>query len=172
MDENGGVIQKKGGSVRPPIKTSKKHETGFHSFVNHKDAWWTIDHVKLNFIKMQKEKMYTPFVHPWDMMIFSYTFFQSIREDKPFSHQNVTDKSTVSAGSGPIILKSFSDENKYYGGEGWMTTYKLLEAKRREILKEIFVGFHLSFDMKNRHLLFDISATPETEKRSGIIIPF
>ena len=172
IGENKGAIQTKGGSTRAPVKTSKKYEPEFDSRISYRDAWWTIGNDKLNFLKIQKKKMKNPFADSRNTIIYSYAFFQNVWGDKYVSLQEVTGGKIPSSESGHLLLKPFSDENKYDGGEGWMTTYKLLQSKRMEILKEIFIGFYLSFDMKNRHLFFEMDATPNAEKGSRIIIPF
>jgi hypothetical protein len=174
MDKNGGAVQKKESSAGAPIKTSKKYGPGFHSPGKYKDAWWTIGDGKLNFLKMEKEKIRYPFGDRWHSVIFPYTFFQNTRVDQFFSLQDITRKKIPSE-SPPPISRLLSVENKYYGGEGWMA-YKLLESnlepKRWELLKEIFVGLNFSFDMKNRHLFFEMNAAPDVEKKSGVTIPF
>jgi len=67
--------------------------------------------------------------------------------------------------------RPYPTRNIHFEEEGILRTLKLLQSKRDEIFKEIFMGFRFSFKPMSGHIFLEMTVTP-SEEGPGVIIPF
>lgn len=173
MDENRGVLQKRIEPAKTPVKSSEKLIAGFQSAILH-DYGAILDSTKLsvNFLKtLEKEKklLLTDFLHK---VIYSYEFFQDAWKDRSLSSRKINESKSSNSDFGQSISKPYPIGDKYFGEGNILSTFRLLQSKREETFREIFMGFRLSFDPKSTHMLVEMNISPSSEKGPGVIIPF
>jgi hypothetical protein len=107
-----------------------------------------------------------------DKVIFSYEFTQNAWRDKFLSFREFAEIKSPNSDLGQSASKPYAEGNKYFEEGRILKTFKLLQSKRDELFKEIFMGFRLSFAPTSRHVFLEMNITPSSEKGPGVIIPF
>lgn len=171
MDENKAVMQKKRISENP-IQTSKKSKPEVPSGIYYKDTWWIIDDAKLNFLKILEEKRKTRIADYLEKMIYFYGFSQNAWGEKFLKFKGVEEAKSTNPGVSLSHLGSYPPRNNDFEERRILETFKLLQFKREDLSKEIFMGFLFSFNPVRGHMFLEMNATPSFEKGSGFIIPF
>jgi hypothetical protein len=173
MDKNKGFLQKRIELAKTPVKSSKKLIAGFQSAILH-DCEATLDSTKLgvNFPKTLEEEKKLQLIDFLHKAIYSYEFFQDAWKDRSLSSRKINESKSSNSDFGQPILKPYPIGDKYFEEGNMLSTFRLLQSKREETFKEIFMGFRLSFDPKSTHMLVEINISPSSEKGPGVIIPF
>lgn len=174
MDENRVVMQKKTGSTKGPGKTVKNRKDRFQWMTPYTDYEAIMGSTKfeIKFLKTLEEKKGHLLKDFMDKVIYSYEFDQNAWRDKLLSFRKGTQTKPMNSDFGQSISKSYPDENKDFIDGGLPATFKLLQSKRPEIFKELFVGIRFSFDPMSGNMFLEVNLTPSSNKRSGFIIPF
>jgi hypothetical protein len=174
MDENKGVIQKKGRSAKEPDKSLIKPKVKFQSDIPYSDYGAMIGSTDpgIDFLGTLKEKRKTKLTDSMDKLIYSFEFFQYAWKDKFLSFLEITKFNSSISDFTQSNLKPNPDVDKYFEEERTPVAFRLLQPKREEIFKEISMGFRFSFNPLSGHLFLEMNATPSSEKRSGLVIPF
>ena len=173
MDKNKGVLQKRIEPAKTPVKSSKKIIFGFQSAILY-DYEAILDSTKfgVNFLKTleeEKKLRLTDFLHK---VIYSYEFFQDTWKDRYLSFRKINESKSSNSDFGQSISKPYPIGDKFFGEGNILSTFRLLQAKKEEAFREIFMGFRLSFDPKTTHMLAEMNISPSSEKGPGIIIRF
>jgi len=126
----------------------------------------------ISFSKSLEERKRSPFVHSVNKVIYSYGFFQNAWREKFLNVRGVAEVKSSSRNMDPSQLESYSFGNKYFEERRILETFKLLQLKKEEISKGIFMGFRFSFNPVSRHMFLEMNVTPSFEKISGMTIPF
>jgi len=178
MDENKGAIQKKMEPVKESVRSTKKPKAGFQS-VGLFDYAGKLDSPKVgvNFLKAMEEMKKLQLTDSLHKVIYSYQFFQDVWKDRFLSSREINGTKSSNSGSGQSISNPYPNGDNYFAEAKILPTFKLLQSKREEtfkeiFIKEIFMGFRLSFDPKNTHMLVEMNISPSYEKGPGVIIPF
>ena len=174
MDENEVVMQKKKELTKEPTKSSKKRKARFPPIMPYSDygAIMGVAKLDVNFLKTLKERKKLQLTDSLDKVIYSYEFSQDPWRDKFLTSRKVIETKSSNSDFGQYFLKPYPDGKKYFEEGRILATLKLLEFKREEIFKEIFMGFRFSFNPKSGHMFLEMNVTSSSEKGSGIIIPF
>ena len=161
MDENKGAIQKKKGHAKDAIRSSEKRQTRFQPSIPHTDDGLTIGTPELdvNFLRAVGEKKRSSLTECLDKVIFSYDYVQDIWRDKFPNFIGLAEAESSNPDLRQSPLGSYPTGNKYFEEGRILETFKLLQFKREEILKEIFMGFCLSFDPTNGHIFLEMNVT-------------
>jgi hypothetical protein len=173
MDKNKGPLQKRIEPAKTPVKSPKKLTGGFQSAVLY-DYKAILDRTKLgvDFLKTleeEKKLQLTDFLHK---VIYSYEFFQDAWKHRSLSYRKIDESKSSNSDLGQSISKPYPIGDKYFGEGNILSTFRLLQSKREETFREIFMGFRLSFDPKSTHMLIEMNISPSPEKGPGVIIPF
>jgi hypothetical protein len=173
MDENTGVIQKRIEPVKEPARSTKKPKAGSQS-VGLFDYPGKLDSPRLgiNFLKALEEMKKLQLTDSLHKVIYSYQFFQDVWKDRFLSSREINGTKSSNSGSGQSISNPYPNGDNYFGEAKILPTFKLLQSKREETFKEIFMGFRLSFDPRNTYMLVEMNISPSSEKGPGVIIPF
>lgn len=174
MDENKVVMQKKQGPPKEPINSLKKTKARFPSDISYSDYGAIMDGNKLdvNFLKTLEERKKPRLTDSLNKVIYSFQFSRDAWKDKFLTFREVTETRSPNSDFGQSILKPYPNGNKYFEEGRIPATYKLLQSKREELFKEIFMGFRFSFAPMSGHLFLEMNVTPSSEIGPGIIIPF
>ena len=174
MDENKVVMQKKAGVEKESKKSFTKHTAKSKSSIPYSDDGEIIVSTQLNanFLKTLKEKEKSPLAKSFDKMIYFYGFSQNAWGEKFLKFRGVDEAKSRNPGVSPSHLGSYPPGNNYFEERRILQTFKLLQFKREELSKEIFMGFRFSFTPMSGHMFLEMNAIPSFEKGSGFIIPF
>lgn len=174
MDENKGAIQKKKGHAKDAIKSSEKRQTRFQPSIPHTDDGLIIGTPELdvNFLRAVKEKKRSPLTECLDKVIFLYDYVQDIWRDKFPNFMGLAEAKSSNPDLRQSPLGSYPNGNKYFEEGRILATFKLLQSKREELFKEIFMGFRFSFNPMSEHMFLEMNVTPSSEIGPGIIISF
>ena len=174
MDENKVAIQKRAGGTKGSIKSFAKPKPQTQSSIPYSDDGEIIVSTQFNanFLKTLKEKEKSPLAKPFDNMIFFNGFSQKAWGEKLINFRGVAEAKSTNPEVSPSYVRSSPPGNKYFEERKILETFKLLQFKREEIYKEIFMGFHFSFNPLSGHLFLEMNAIPSFEKDSGFVIPF
>jgi len=174
MDENKAPSQKKTRSAKEPVKKAKEQKGGLGSDISYSDYGAMMGTTKsyVNFLKILEERRRLQLTDSLDNVIYSNEFSRNAWRNKLLSFQEVNETKPSTSDFGQSSLRSHPDENKYF--EEWriLTTFKLIEFRREEIFKEIFMGFRFSFTPMRGHMFLEMNAIPSSEKEPRILIPF
>jgi hypothetical protein len=150
-----------------------KNRTKFQSGTSYDDgATMSSKKYGVNFLKIVEEKNKPLLTEPLDKVIYSRKFSQDAGREKFSNFQEATKTNYSNSDFGQFILRPYQNGNKHLEEERTLATLKLLQSKKEEIFKEIFLGFRFSFNPMNGHMLLEMNVTPSFEKGPGIIIPF
>ena len=137
---------------------------------------WAIISNGVNFLKNLEEKKRLRLVDSLDKVISSYEFSQNTWRDNFFNFYEVPKIKPSNSDLGQSALRPHSDENISFEEGRLLTTFKSLQSKKeeiyKEIFKEVFMGFRLSFAPMSGHIFLEMNASPSSEKGPGVNIPF
>ena len=137
---------------------------------------WGIISNGVNFLKNLEEKKRFQWVDSLDKVISSYKFSQNTWRDNFFNFYEVPKIKPSNSDLGQSALRPHSEWEYSFEEGGLLTTFKSLQSKKEEIykelFKEIFMGFRLSFAPMSGHIFLEMNSGPSSEKGPGFIIPF
>jgi hypothetical protein len=172
MEENKGALQKKKSRAKETVKSSKKSQVTSQFGIQQTDDGFMMSRSKLdiNFLKAVKAKksLLTDFL---DKVIFSYDFAQKGWRNHFPSFMEVAEAKSSDPDVSQSVLRSYPTGSRHFEEEKILDTFKLLQFKRKDISKEIFMGFRFSFNPVRGHVFLEMNAIP-SEKGPGLIIPF
>lgn len=174
IDENKAPMQKKGEAARGSKKTSTKPAAKSKSnipFSEDREIIVCTQHYA-NFLTTLNEKEKSSLTKSIDKMIYSYGFSQNAWGEKFLMAKGVEEIKSKNLSVNPSYLRSYPLRNNHFEESRILETFKLLQFKREELSKEIFMGFRFSFKPLSGHMLLELDATPSFEKGSGLTIPF
>lgn len=174
MDENKAAMQKKVGVAKESKKTLTKPTAKSKSSIPYSEDGEIIVSTQFNtdFLKTLKEKEKSPLAKSFDKMIYFYGFSQNAWGENFLKFRGVEEAKSTNPGVSPSHLGSYPPRNNYFEDKRILQTFKLLQFKREELSKEIFMGFRFSFNPVSGHLFLEMNAIPSFEKGSGFVIPF
>jgi len=172
--ENEIAIQKKTTPAKNPNESLKKRKAKLQSSNSHTEdgAIMSSKIFDIKFLKIAREMKKPLLTESLDKVIYSYKFSQDAGREKISNFQEVTKTNYLNSDFGQFTLKPHQNGNKYLEEERTSATLKLLQSKKEEIFKEIFLGFRFSFNPMSGHNFLEMNVTPSFEKGPGIIIPF
>jgi hypothetical protein len=173
MHENTGPLQKRMEPVKEPARSTKTTKASFQSVM-------LFDYVGIsestmpgvNFLKALEEVKKFPLRDSLRKVTYSYQFFQDIWKDRFLNYREINGTKASNSGFGQSISKPYPNGDNYFVDWNVLPTFKLLQSKRDETFKEIFMEFRLSLDPKSTHMLVEMNISPSSEKGPGVIIPF
>ena len=172
MEENKGALQKKKSRAKETVKSSKKSQVTSQFGIQQTDDGFMMSRSKLdiNFLKAVKAKksLLTDFL---DKVIFSYDFAQKGWRNHFLSFMEVAKAKSSDPDVSQSVLRSYPTGSRHFEEEKILDTFKLLQFKRKDISKEIFMEFRFSFNPVRGHVFLEMNAIP-SEKGPGLIIPF
>jgi hypothetical protein len=173
MDENKGALQKKKSRAKEAVKSSKKSQVGSQFGIQQTDNGFMTSRSKLdiNFLKAVKAEKKSLLIDFLDKVIFSYDFAQKGWRNHFPSFKEVAEAKSSDPDVSQSLLRSYPTESRHFEEGRILETFKLLQFKRKDISKEIFMGFRFSFNPMRGHLFLEMNAIP-SEKGPGLIIPF
>jgi hypothetical protein len=171
---NQETIMKKKGPGRGPIRSSKNRNIRFYKGYSYSDYGAIIGDIRpdVDFLKTLEEKKKSGLRDSLDKIIYSYEFSKDAWKDKFLTFRDIAETKSSNSGSGQSVLKPYPNGNKYFEEVRILETFKLLQSKREELFKEIFMGFRFSFAPMSGHVSLEMNVTPASETGTGIIIPF
>ena len=174
MDENKAPRQKKAEVVKESMKSFTKHKVKSQPSIPYSDYGELIVSTQFNanFLTTLKEKEKSPLAKSFDKMIYFDGFSQNAWGEKFLNFKGVAEAKSTNPAVSQSHLGSYPPGNKYFEERRILETFKLLQLKREEISKEIFMGFHFSFNPLRGHMFLEMNAIPSFEKESGFVIPF
>jgi len=172
MDENKGTLQKKKSHAKETVKSSKKSQVTSQFGIQQTDDGFMMSRSKLdiNYLKAAKAKksLMTDFL---DKVIFSYDFAQKGWRNHFPSFMEVAEAKSSDPDVSQSVLRSYPTESRHVEEGRILDTFKLLQFKRKDISKEIFMGFRFSFNPVRGHVFLEMNAIP-SDKGPGLIFPF
>ena len=175
MDENRGVIQKKKGPTKEPIRSLKNRSIRFYKEgISYSDYGAIMGDIRpdVNFVKTLEENKKRPLPGALDKAIHFHGFSQESLKDKLSMPREIPETKSSNSEIGQSHFKPYPNGNRYFEEDRGLATLKLLQPKREEPFSEIFMGFRFSFTPLSGHMFLDLNVTPSPETRTGIIIPF
>ena len=172
MDENKGALQKKKSQAKETVKSSKKSQVTSQFGIQQTDDGFMMSRSKLdiNYLKAAKAKK-SLLTDLLDKVIFSYDFAQKGWGNRFPSFMEVAEAKSSDLDVSQSVLRSYPTGSRHFEEEKILDTFKLLQFKRKDISKEIFMGFRFSFNPVRGHVFLEMNAIP-SEKGPGLIIPF
>jgi len=172
MDENKGALQKKKSHVKEAVKSSKKSQVTSQFGIQQTDDSFMMSRSKLdiNYLKAAKAKK-SLLTDLLDKVIFSYDFAQKGWRNHFPSFMEVTEAKSSDPDVSQSVLRPYPTGSRHFEEGEILDTFKLLQFKRKDISKEISMGFRFSFNPVRGHLFLEMNAIP-SEKGPGLIIPF
>ena len=173
MDENKGVIQKKKGPAKGPIRSSKNRNIRFYKGISYSDYGVIMGDIRpdVNFVKTLEEKKKSRLRDSLDKVIFSYDFAQNGWRNRFPSFMGVAEAKSSDPDVSQTVLGSYPTGSRHLEEGRILETFKLPQFKRENISKEIFMGFRFSFNPVSGYVFLEMNAIP-SEKGPGLIIPF
>ncbi len=172
VDENKIILQEKRGSAVKPGMSMKKDKVGFPSDTFFKDHGTTLGNPKLdvNFLTAVQEKKNPLVKDLLDKVISPYKFPNDYWGDKFLGFSEFTETKPSNSNFNPSSLKLNPNGNKYFDEGRIQATFKLLQPKREEMIKEIFMGFYFSFIPMNGNMVLEMNLTSSSssEKEGGV----
>jgi hypothetical protein len=172
MEENKGALQKKKSRAKETVKSSEKSQVTSQFGIQQTDDGFMMSRSKLdiNFLKAVKAKK-SLLTDLLDKVIFSYDFAQKGWRNHFLSFMEVAEAKSSDPDVNQSVLRSYPTGSRHFEEEKILDTFKLLQFKRKDISKEIFMGFRFSFNPVRGHVFLEMNAIP-SEKGPGLIIPF
>jgi hypothetical protein len=172
MDENKGALQKKKSHAKEAVKSSKKSQVTSQFGIQQTDDGVMMSKSKLDisYLKAVKAKksLLTDFL---DKVIFSYDFAQRGWRNYFPSFMEAAEAKPSDPDVSQSVLRSYPTGSRHFKEGEILDTFKLLQFKRKDMSKEISMGFRFSFNPVRGHLFLEMNAIP-SEKGPGLIIPF
>ena len=164
MHENKGLLQKKWKPVPKSNKSPKKRGTPSQSTLCPNDGPITGSIKRdMDFLKAVEAKRETRWIG-LDEIISSVEFL-------PINFNSAL-LSSPEALAGKTSSKPFPASIQSVEGGTRLETFRRLELKKEELLKEIFMGLRFSFTSASRQMVLELNVAPLSEKVPGLIIPF
>ena len=172
MEENKGALQKKKSRAKETVKSSKKSPVTSQFNIQQTDDGFMMNRSKLdiNYLKAVKAKK-SLLTDLLDKVIFSYDFAQKGWRNHFPSFMEVAEAKSSDPDVSQSVLRPYPTGSRHFEEEKILDTFKLLQFKRKDMSKEIFMGFRFSFNPVRGHLFLEMNAIP-SEKGPGLIIPF
>ncbi len=156
IDKNKTVMLKKTEPQNKTTEWSKKIQANFRD---------------VDFLKILEEKKRSQWVESSDKVNYSREVSENDWRNKFSGPREVSETKSPSSNSGQSMLKLPPEGTPHFEEGRILTRLKLLQS-REDLLREIFVGLHFSFDLANGHVHLEMNVTPSSEKRSGFIVRF
>jgi hypothetical protein len=174
MEENSVNVQKKTGSGKESLKMTEKRRAGFRPVIPYSyDGPIAVSPgPDANFLISLEQKKRSRWVDSLDQVISTYEFFQNDWRGKFLNFQKGSDIKSSHQDFDLSTLRPSPNRNTHFEEDGILTTLKLLQSKREEIFKEIFMGFRFSFNPLSGHMFLEMNVAPSSEKGPGIMVPF
>jgi hypothetical protein len=174
MDVNASLLQKKKGPAKEPIRQSTNRNSRSYKGISYSDYGAIIGDtkLKLNFLKAVEEKKGSPLRECLHNIIPSYCYIENVWKDRSSYFVGTAEARSSNPEYSHSHLGSYSPGNRYVEERTASATLKLLQPKKEELFREIFMGFRFSFAPLTGHIFLDLSATPSPETGTGIPIPF
>ena len=174
IDVNASLLQKKKGSAKESIRQSKNRNIRFYKGISYSDYGAIICDTKLNlnFLKAVEEKKRVPMTECLHKIISSYGFVETGWKDRSSYFVGAAEARSSNPEYSHSHLGSYPPGNRYVEERTAPATLKLLQPKKEELFREIFMGFRFSFAPLSGHMFLDLSATPSPETGTGFLIPF
>jgi hypothetical protein len=174
MEENNVNIQKKTRSGKEPLQTTEKRWAGFRSVIPYPydGAIAVNSESDASFLITLEQKKRSRWVDSLDQVISTYELFQKDGRDRFLNFQKVSEIRSSHQDFDLSALGSSPNRNTHFEEEGILTPLKLLQSKREEIFKEIFMGFRFSFKPLSGHMVLEMNVAPSPEKGPRVMIPF
>jgi hypothetical protein len=123
-------------------------------------------------LKVTEEKKKNLLTDSLDKLIYVDKFSQKDGSINFLTFTEVNKTNSSNSDFGQFFLRPHQNGTNYFEEEKTLATLKLLQSKREEIFKEIFLGFRFSFYPMSRHIFLELSVTPSSEKGPNMMIPF
>jgi len=174
MGANATLLQKKKGPAKERIKQSKNRNIRFYKGISYSDYGAIIGdtNLNINFLKAVEEKKGSPLTECLHKIISSYDFVENVWKDRPSYFVGAAEARSSNPENSHSHLGSYPPGNRYVEERRAPDTLKSLQAKKEELFREIFMGFHFYFTPLSGHMFLDLTATPSPETGTGILIPF
>ncbi|NWG03097.1 MAG: hypothetical protein HXY44_09605 [Syntrophaceae bacterium] len=154
------------------IQRSKNLTPEFQPNLSWKDRWWDFDDAKLNFLKIIEEKRKNRLTENFEKLDPPYLFSKNGWGEKILNIHSRVEAKSFHSNMAPSFGGSSPPDNKYVEERRILETFKLLQLKRDELYKELFMGIRFSFHPLRGQMFFEMNATPSLEKGSALTIPF
>ena len=174
MDENKGVMQKKKGPAKEPIRSLKNRSIRFYKGISYSDYGAIMGDIRpdVNFVKTLEEKKKRPLPGSLDKAIYCYESSQESLKDQLSMPREIFETKSSASKSGQSNLKLHPNGNKYFQEGSILATLKPLRPRREDLFRGIFMGFRFSFTPVSGHMFLDLNVNPSPDTGTGIIIPF
>ncbi|HXX35859.1 MAG TPA: hypothetical protein VEM15_15420 [Thermodesulfobacteriota bacterium] len=178
-DENRIGLLKRTEPVEERAASQKKLKARFQSTISYSDpnpGTTTGSRTKLRFdlLRVQKQKKQFHLSESLQKVIYSFEFFEDPWRDRFLRSRETNSTNSLDSNFGQVSLNRYlnPEPEKYFDEGKTQSTLKLLQSKREEIFKEVFVGFRFSFGAENTHALPEMRISPSFERGAGFIIAF
>ena len=174
MDANASVLQKNKEPAKESIRQSKNRNIRFYKGISYSDYGAIIGDTKLNvnFLKVVEEKKRVPLTECLHKIISSYGFVETVWKDRSSYFVGAVEARSSNPENSHSHLGSYPPGKRSVEERTVPATLKLLQPKKEELFREIFMGFRFSFAPLSGHMFLDLSATPSPETDTGVVIPF
>jgi hypothetical protein len=174
MDENNEYVQRKTESEKEPLKIIKKEGAGiqFDTPYSNDRAITVSSEPNVNFLMTLEQRKRVQWIDSLNLTISTYEFFPMVRREKFLNFQKVSGIKSDDQEFDPSSMRPSLSRNNLFEEEGKLTTLKLLQSKRDEIFKKIFMGFCFSLKPMSRYMFLEMDVAPTPEKGQGVMIPF
>jgi hypothetical protein len=179
MDDNRVSVLRRTEPTKESATSLKELNARFQSAIsysatNHGTIIGSSTKLRVNFLKVLKEKKKLQWTDSLHRVISSYEFFQHPWRDRFLSSRETNETNSPDSNFGQSVPKLYlnPEGDKYFEEGKIQSTLKLLQSKREEMFNEVFVGFRFSFGQKNTHSLPEVKISPSFEKGAGFTIAF
>jgi hypothetical protein len=175
MNENEISTRKNLRPAKDPDESLKKRRAKFQSGPFHDTdggKLMSMEKFDVNLLKIAEEKKKPLLSESLDQVIYFDKFAQQGGRGKFLTFQEVTKTNSPNSDFGQFVLRPYQYGTNYLEEEKTSGRLKLLQFKREEIFREIFLGFRFSFTPMVGHIFLEMNGIPSSEKRPSIMIPF
>jgi hypothetical protein len=123
-------------------------------------------------LKAVGEKKGYPLTECLHKIISSHEFVENVWKGRSSYFVGAAEARSLNPENSYSHLGSSLLGNRYFKERTALATLKLLQPKKEELFREIFMGFHFSFTPLSGRMFLDLNATPSPETRTGMFIPF
>ncbi len=161
MDENQVLLLKRAEFTTEPTQglrqSSQKAKANFQ---------------EINFLRTLGEKRWSQCVESLNKVMDSFELSQNVQKNKFLRPRQATETKSSRSDSGRFMLKPNLDENGSLEEGKILTPLRLLQSKREEAFKEVFMGLRFSFDPTRGTIFLEMNVAPSSEKGPGLMIRF
>jgi hypothetical protein len=156
-----------GGSIIKMNKLEEKHQPG----ISYKDDGEVPeDAFEDAFLESPKANKRLKLIESIEKIFSIYKFGETTWRYKFLDPQGVKETKSLNSEYGQSILKLHSNVNRYLEEGVAQVTFELFQSKLKRT--EIFILFHLSFDLKGEQMFLEMHLTPSSGKGVNFFIPF